>query len=80
MPNGYKDAMRVFTKILKPPFANLRSEGHLSVVHVDDTYLQGDSFNECKMNVPATIKLLQELGFTIHPEKSILNPLKALPF
>ena len=30
MPNGYSDAMRVFTKILKPPFAQLRSEGYLS--------------------------------------------------
>ena len=78
--NGYKDAMRVFTKILKPPFAKLRSEGHLSVVYVDDTYLQGDSFNECKMNVQATIKLLQELVFTIHPEKSILKPTQSITF
>ena len=45
MPNGYKDAVRVFTKTLIPPFAKLRSEGHLSVVYVDDTLLQGDSFN-----------------------------------
>ena len=36
MPNGYSDAMYIFTKILKPPFKVLREEGHLSVVYVDD--------------------------------------------
>ena len=42
MPNGYADAMCFFTKIIKPPFALLRKLGHLSVVYVDDTYLQGE--------------------------------------
>ena len=39
MPNGYSDAMQIFTKILKPVYANLRQNGHLSVVFVDDSYL-----------------------------------------
>ena len=43
MPNGYGEAMRIFTKLLKVPFSILRSEGHLSVVFVDDTYLQAES-------------------------------------
>ena len=30
MPNGYSEAMRVFTKLLKPPFSILRSHGYLS--------------------------------------------------
>ena len=30
MPNGYSEAMRVFTKLLKPPFSILRSYGYLS--------------------------------------------------
>ena len=47
MPNGYSDAMHIITKILKPPFKVLREEGHLSVVYVDDVYLQGDTRAEC---------------------------------
>ena len=35
MPNGYLHAMRVFTKILKPPFSCLREQGHSSVIYVD---------------------------------------------
>ena len=30
MPNGYSEAMRVFTKLLKSPFSILRSHGYLS--------------------------------------------------
>ncbi len=44
MPNGYGPAMRIITKLLKPPFSALKREGHESVIFVDDTYLQGDNF------------------------------------
>ena len=44
MPSGYLDAMRVFSKILKPPFCWLRERGFASVVvHVDDTLLAGEA-------------------------------------
>ena len=42
MPNGYSDAMRIFTEMLKPFFGYLRKQGHLSIVIVDDSYLQAD--------------------------------------
>ena len=80
MPNGYSDAMRVFTKILKPPFAVLRQAGHLSCVYVDDSYLQGDTYSECQQNVHDTIELLLSLGFTIHPDKSVLKPTQVIIF
>ena len=41
MPDGYGPAMRAFTKLMKPPFSFLISEGYLSVIYVDDYYLQG---------------------------------------
>ena len=72
MPNGYGSAMRVFTKISKVPFEYLRSLGHNSVVYVDDSYLQGDTYQTCLDNISDTIKLLRELGFVIHTEKSVL--------
>jgi len=69
MPNGYSDAMRVFTKILKPVFAYLRDLGYMSGVYVDDTLLVGDTYEECLENVNKTMEVLENLGFTIHQTK-----------
>ena len=80
MPNGYSDAMRLFTKILKPPFAVLREQGYLSVIYVDDTLLCGETQDECLENIKQTVALLQYLGFTIHPEKSVLLPTQIIEF
>ena len=72
--------MRVFTELLKPPFSILRSYGYLSVVFVDDCYLQGHTYSTCEDNVSATVDLLQSLGFTIHPEKSVLVHTQEIEF
>ena len=58
MPNGYVDAMRVFTKILKPVFASLREQGYTSVVYVDDSLLYGLTNEECQTNVMVTLESL----------------------
>ena len=82
MLNGYADAMPVFTKFLKPPFALLRKLGHLSVVYVDDTYLQGKSFLECMHNLDHTVahvdkpqlittQMMTLLGFVIDSTMTI---------
>ena len=71
IPNGYVDAMRLFSKILKPSFVYLREQGFPSVVYVDDTLLGGDTFEECQDNVFSILTCLDDLGFYIHPEKSI---------
>ena len=72
--------MRVFIKFLKPAFSYLREIGYLSVVYVDDSYLQGETFEECLQNITETVRLLQSLGFTIHPEKSLLKSTQKLKF
>ena len=74
MPNGYGPAMTVFTKISKVPFGHFRNLGHNSVVYVDDSYLQGETYQACLDNISDTIKLLRELGFVIHIEKSVFTP------
>ena len=66
LPNGYAQALLIFTKLLRLPFGSLRSQGHLSVVYMDDSYLQGDSVSSCRRNVSATVSLLQALGFKIN--------------
>ncbi len=72
--------MRVFTKLLIAPFSSLRSQGTLSVIYVDDTYLQADSKEKCINNINDTITLLRSLGFTIHADKSVLQPTQKIEF
>ena len=79
-PNGYIDAMQIFNKVLKPPFAYLRGQGLSSVVYVDDTLLGGDTFEECQDNVFSTLTCLDDLGFYMHPEKSIFTPKQDIIF
>ena len=80
LPNGLASAPRVFTKLLKPIYATLRQMGHVSVAYIDDSYLQGSSYQECQRNVSDTMELFTKLGFTIHPEKSVLQPTRRLVF
>ena len=51
MPNGYGPAMRIVTKISKVQFGHLRNQGRNSVVYVDDSYLQGDTYQGCFANI-----------------------------
>ena len=65
--------MRVFNKVLKPPFAYLREQGLSSVVYVGDALLGRDTFEECQDNVFSTLTCLEDLGFYIHQQKSIFT-------
>jgi hypothetical protein len=68
LPNGLACAPRLFTKLLKPVYSHLRQKGYISCAYIDDCYLQGDTFEECKENVETTVELFQRLGFTINQE------------
>ena len=74
LPMGLACAPRKFVKLLKPVFAYLHSRGHISSGYLDDTYIQGDSFQSCLDNVTETIELLTSLGFFVHREKSVTTP------
>ena len=78
MPNGCSEAMRIFTKILKPPFSVLLKQGLLSVTFVDDSYLQNATKEQFHQNVNAAINLLTSLGFIIHTKKSVLEPVQSI--
>ena len=45
----------------------------MSVIFVDDSYLQGDTEQESFQNIEATESLLESLSFAIHEGKFILN-------
>ena len=74
MRNGYAQAPLLFTKLLKQPFGFLRKHGYASVVYIDDSYLQGDTYAQCLENIHATHNLLVSLGFSINRDKSVLQP------
>lgn len=60
---------RVFTKLLKCAFPELRKRGFINTGYIDDSLLQGDTYEECEENILQTAKLFDELGFTVHPKK-----------
>ena len=75
---GLTASPRVFTKILKPVFAILRAKGHVSTAYTDDSCLQGMSYNSCLKNISDTVSLMDSLGLTVHPSKSVLVPVQQI--
>ena len=80
LPNGLSTASRIFTKVLKPVFAALRKIGHSNVAYIDDSLLQSDSYEQCMVNIKDTMELIDSVGLTTHPEKSIIQPTQCIEF
>ena len=74
LPNGLSCGLHQFTKILKPPFATLHKQGNISIVHLDDLYLQSRTYDDCVKNVIDTTVLLDKLGLVVHSKKSSFIP------
>ena len=76
-PNGLAPCPRQFTKLLKPVFSTFRKLGHISVVHIDDTWLTSKDYDSCVNNVAETILIpTQEitfLGFIFNSANMTLN-------
>lgn len=69
-PNGLAFCPRKFTKLVKPAYAVLRQLGHINSPYIDDSYLQGGSYEECLANVLDTLKMFLSLGFILHSSPS----------
>ena len=80
LPNGLASAPRLFTKVLKPIYAHLRSLGHFCMGHIDDSFLMGHTYTSCEENIWETTNMFLKLGFVIHPTKSVLIPTQELEF
>lgn len=80
LPNGLSTASRIFTKVLKPVFAALRKIGHSNVAYIDDSLLQSDTYEQCIQNIQDTMELIDSVGLTTHPEKSIIVPTQCIEF
>ena len=77
---GYSCSPRIWTKLMKPVFAYLRSKGHSSVYFIDDSCLAGNSYDTCSQNISDTIELMDNLGLTVNLTKSILTPCKKIVY
>lgn len=80
LPFGLNIAPYVYTKVMRPVFAFLRSQGHQSVSFLDDCMLIGDRHEDCMLNVTVTASLYKKLGLIINEEKSILTPVTKVKF
>lgn len=75
-PNGLACCSLFFTKAcLCYP-----NTGDEIVPYIDDSYLQGDTDKECWQSAKKTALLLQDLGFIIHPDKSVFQPKRVSKF
>jgi hypothetical protein len=77
---GLSSSPYVFTKLMKPVMEYLRSQGLLSVIYLDDIFLIGTSYSDCKTNVNITKDTLERLGFLLNFDKSCLTPKKECKF
>ena len=55
-------ASGIFTNGMKPVFGTLRKIGYENVAYIDDSLLQGDSYEQCTNNIIDTMKLIDSLG------------------
>ena len=80
LPNGLSPAPRMFTRVLKPIFAELASRGHTMFPYIDDSFIIADTEKQCKEAVQDLCTLLEKTGFILHKEKSVLQPTTRLKF
>ena len=80
LPNGYTEGPRKFTKVLKPPMSVLRKKGVNVADYIDDLITMNKSQSRCYDNIAIIIKTLDELGFVIHPDKSVFTPSQEIEY
>ncbi len=80
LPFGLSLAPFLYTKLMKPIVAKLRSQGILLISYLDDMLVFGNSFDECKKAVETVKRLLKKVGFTINVEKSQLVPCQRVKY
>ena len=64
----------IFTKVLKPVMAKMRSDGLTSMIYLGDILCLGWSRESCTVNLKTTVDLLEPLGFIINYKKSVCTP------
>ena len=75
LPIGLTSSPRIFTKVLKPVFATLRSRyGHNCTGYINDSFYTEDTDESCQDSTLHAVELSTKLGFIVHSIKSSLFP------
>ncbi|XP_033124043.1 uncharacterized protein LOC117122547 [Anneissia japonica] len=78
---GISSSPRIFTKILKPVFATLRSKyGHSCLGYIDDSFYTETTAVRCEEATFRAATLFSQLGFMVHSTKSVFEPTQRLEF
>ena len=80
LPFGLSCAPRVFTKNLKPVITMLRELGIRLVIYIDDILVMAETKDQVRDHTLGLIYHLENLGFIIHPEKSLIDPTQETEF
>lgn len=54
-------------------YSHLRLKGYVSSGYLDDSFLEGDSYDACLSNVQYTLTFLRDLGFCPNLDKSVVQ-------
>ena len=77
---GLKDAVYVFTKILKPHISFIRGLGIRAVLYIDDQKIYGKSKEEAEANTKVAKEALRNAGWVINEKKSSTAPAQKIKF
>ena len=80
LPFGLSSAPWVFTKTLRPVVAKLREFGIRLVLYLDDILVIANSPKQSADHTSALFYTLENLGFIVHPEKSMTQPTQRVEF
>ena len=77
---GLGPAPRIFTNLLKVPVSVLRHLNILIIVNLDDMLLIGHTIEEKLIARDTVVFSLQQLGFVLNLQKSVLTPTQRMQF
>ena len=80
LPQGLSSAPRIFTKVVQPIIALLRTQMIQIVIYIDDTILMSPDRELLISQTATTLKVFENCGFTINREKSQLLPSQKIEF
>ena len=52
----------------------------MSSAYIDDSCLQGSTYHKCQQNIKDTVELMDSLGLTVQPQKSVFEPTQQIVF
>jgi len=80
LPFGLASAPRVFTEIMKPVVGMLHKMGVRLIVYLDDILIMAESKQLANRHAQLVFSTLENLGFVVNYEKSVMIPSPVMEF